>query len=50
MRLRKAMLICSSSVVAVLAAGVAAPAFAADPAPSPDTTVSESDSDQTRLR
>ncbi len=41
MRLRKAMLICSSSAVAMLVAGVAAPAFAADPAPSADTTVSE---------
>ena len=43
MRLRKAMLISSSSAVAMLVAGVAAPAFAADPAPAPsaDTTVSE---------
>ena len=41
MRFSKTMLICSSSAAAVLAAGVAAPAFAADPAPQSDTTVSE---------
>ncbi|HEY3815145.1 MAG TPA: TonB-dependent receptor [Caulobacteraceae bacterium] len=41
MRLRKPMLICSSSVLAVLAAGAVSPAFAADPAPQADTTVSE---------
>jgi iron complex outermembrane receptor protein len=40
MRLRKAMLVCSSSVLAVAATGVAAPAFAADPADKA-TTVEE---------
>ena len=41
MRFSKTMLVCSSSAAAVLAAGFAAPAFAADPAPQADTTVSE---------
>jgi iron complex outermembrane receptor protein len=41
MRLRKAMLVSSSSVLAVMMAGVAVPAFAADPADQQTTTVQE---------
>src|ERR1700761_9525004 len=39
MRFSEATLICSSSAMAVLMTGVAAPAFAADPAPQADDVV-----------